>query len=176
MSNQFIDLASYNVALGHAQASFDFHKSKIVKPDLMVVIDFKVPSYKKRFFIVKNGALLDALYVSHGVKSSDPSDLSMAKYFSNVIGSRKSSLGAMLTGEVYHGKHGRSLRLDGLDKCNSMVRARSIVIHAADYVGDSYVRRNGRCGQSWGCPAIDPALSDMIIDLIKGGTFIYIDG
>jgi hypothetical protein len=36
--------------------------------------------------------------------------------FSNSAQSYKSSLGFYATGEIYSGKHGKSLRLDGLEK------------------------------------------------------------
>jgi hypothetical protein len=39
-----------------------------------------------------------------------------ATSFSNSAQSYKSSLGFYATGEIYSGKHGKSLRLDGLEK------------------------------------------------------------
>src|SRR5690606_40188967 len=58
-----------------------------------------------------------------------------AKKFSNIPESFQSSLGFYATAEPYYGKHGYSLRLDGLEKgINDKARERAIVIHGADYV------------------------------------------
>ena len=143
---------------------------------VMVVINYREPSYRKRLYVfdIKTGRLLRAHHCAHGSKTSDRSDPALARYFSNVIGSRKTSLGAMKTGKVYQGKYGKSLKLHGLEKgINHNVYRRFVVIHPAKYVSDSYILGNGRCGQSWGCPAVDYAVSSSLIDLIKDGVFVY---
>lgn len=47
-----------------------------------------------------------------------------------------SSLGIYRCAETYEGKHGYSMRLDGLEPTNSLARERAIVIHSADYVSE----------------------------------------
>ena len=82
-----------------------------------------------------------------------------------------------MASEVYSGKHGRSLKLDGLDEgINSAARARGIVIHAAAYVGQSTINQMGRLGRSFGCPAVSPEVSNLVINTIKGGSMLYING
>src|SRR5262249_31752492 len=76
-----------------------------------------------------------------------------ASMFSNENGSKKSSLGIYLTAETYIGKHGLSLRLDGMEPTNSNARKRDIVLHGAEYVSDETIKKQGRLGKSWGCPA-----------------------
>jgi hypothetical protein len=79
-----------------------------------------------------------------------------------------SSLGVFLTRDTYIGKHGLSLRLQGLDKgVNDLSMERAIVIHAAEYV-----RRTGAVGRSWGCPAVRPEISSALIDAVRGGTLL----
>ena len=58
------------------------------------------------------------LHVAHG-EGSDPDDSGYAKTFSNVEGTRASSLGFFTTAETYSGEYGYSLRLDGLSSTNS---------------------------------------------------------
>ena len=83
------------------------------------------------------------------------------------------SLGAFLTGDTYIGKHGLSLRLNGLEKgVNDNCMERAIVMHAAAYVSDSLARTQGRIGRSWGCPAVRPEISRHLIEALQGGTLV----
>ncbi len=137
------------------------------------VADFSLSSKEKRLWIVDidSKRLLLNTWVSHGRGSG----LDMATAFSNTVNSHQSSLGFYVTGEVYHGKHGRSLRLDGMDAgSNSKARERAIVIHGADYVSAAAIKNLDRLGLSHGCPAVPSVLSDEIIDLIKGKSVLYI--
>jgi hypothetical protein len=84
------------------------------------------------------------------------------------------SLGAFLTGDTYIGKHGLSLRLQGLEKgVNDKCMERAIVIHAAPYVNDSDAKTKGRIGRSWGCPAVRPEISRRLIETVQGGTLVF---
>ncbi len=104
-------------------------------------------------------------WVAHGQGSGDD----MANRFSNNNESHQSSLGFYLTDDVYIGKHGKSLRLDGLDNgINSAARARGIVVHAADYVCQNTINQIGRLGRSFGCPAVSPEVAQTVINTIKG--------
>lgn len=101
----------------------------------------------------------------------------MAQKFSNINSSFMSSLGFYVTGETYEGKHGYSLRLDGVEKgFNDNARERAIVIHGADYANPDFVLATGRLGRSLGCPALPMALHREIIDTIKNGSCLFIYG
>ncbi len=80
-----------------------------------------------------------------------------------------SSLGFFLTAEEYIGKHGRSMRLDGLSVSNSKARERAIVIHGAPYVNET----RSILGRSHGCPAVDNKLINQVIDSLKEGSLIF---
>lgn len=141
----------------------------------LTVIDFTKSSCIKRMWIIDllNKTLVLNTWVAHGQGSGDD----MASRFSNINESHQSSLGFYLTDDVYFGKHGRSLRLDGLeDGINSAARARGIVIHAAQYVCQNTINQTGRLGRSFGCPAVSPEVSNQVIDTIKGGSLLYING
>jgi len=142
---------------------------------ILTVIDFNRPSHEKRMWIVDmvNETLLLNTWVAHGQGSG----VDTANTFSNTDNSHQSSLGFYLTDDVYFGKHGRSLHLDGLDEgFNSSARQREIVVHAADYVSQSFIDQNGRIGRSWGCPAVAPEVAGQVIDDIKGKTVMFING
>ncbi|MGR5118876.1 murein L,D-transpeptidase catalytic domain family protein [Vibrio astriarenae] len=142
------------------------------KKSLLTIIDYSRPSTEKRFFVIDldKQKLVYNTYVSHGVNSGGKT----ATKFSNVVNSRKTSLGTFLTDDTYYGGNGYSLRLDGLSKGkNDRARERYIVVHGADYATESFIKQNGYLGRSWGCPALPPELARDIIDLIKDGSVIY---
>jgi len=140
---------------------------------ILSIADFDKSSKTKRLWIVdlKNDSLLLNTWVSHGRGSGND----MATKFSNLSNSYQSSLGFYITGEVYNGKHGRSLRLDGMDSgFNDNARARAIVLHGAPYVSSQAIQSLNRLGLSHGCPAVPLELTNQIIDLIKEKTVLYI--
>ncbi len=146
-----------------------------LKSQILTVIDFSLPSTAKRMWIIdpEKGQILLNTVVSHGRNSGEL----IAKSFSNQPESFKSSLGFYKTAETYSGKHGYSLRLDGLEKgFNDQARSRAIVIHGADYAREEFAKSVGRLGRSLGCPALPSELSARAIDLIKGGSLLFIFG
>lgn len=152
-------------------------KDKITNARYSVIVDMCQPSYRKRFIVFdhETGKVIRKHHVAHGVGSNKSSNNRVyATKFSNVIMSKKTSLGAYVTGKVYYGRYGKSLNLHGLEDTNSRAFVRRIVIHKARYVTDDYILSNGRAGNSWGCLALDPAVYNYIIDLLKGGAFVYV--
>lgn len=142
---------------------------------ILTIVDFDRPSHSKRMWIIdlQSATLLVNTWVAHGQGSGDD----IANQFSNIDSSHQSSLGFYLTGEIYTGKHGRSLRLDGMDaNFNSNARQRDIVVHGADYVSQQSINTIGRLGRSFGCPAVAPELTSSIINLIKNKTVLFING
>ena len=151
-----------------------FYKIKTIKKStLLTIIDFSKPSTQERLFVIdlEHKNLLIQSYVAHGQNSGE----NKAKRFSNTEDSHQSSLGFYLTAETYTGKHGYSLRLDGIEKgINNNARLRNIVIHKASYVSKSFIKKNGRLGRSWGCPALPQEKNKEIINLIKEGSCLFI--
>lgn len=141
-------------------------------PSTLTVIDFSKPSTERRLWVydLNSPALLFEELVSHGRNSG----MNLATSFSNLAESNKSSLGLYRTAEAYIGKHGYSLRLDGLDRgFNDRARERAIVIHGADYVSEAITKAQGRLGRSLGCPAVRPEISRELIDAVKGGGLVF---
>ena len=142
---------------------------------ILTIIDLAKSSCQKRMWIVDliNNELILNTWVAHGSGSGDD----MANRFSNANDSHASSLGFYTTDDVYNGKHGLSLRLDGLDEgFNNNARMRSIVIHAAPYVCEGTIAEMGRLGRSQGCPAVSPKVAGTVINTIKGKTVLFING
>lgn len=150
-------------------------KGLLKKDDLLVLIDYSKPSDTERFFVidVNKKKLLYKSLVAHGKNSGDK----YAWGFSNRPGSHKSCLGFFITGETYEGKHGLSLSLLGVEPgINDNAYKRRIVIHGADYVSQEFIEKYGRPGRSFGCPALPRNVANSIIELIKGGSCLFIFG
>jgi hypothetical protein len=96
--------------------------------------------------------------------------------FSNAITSQKTSAGLFVTGEIYVGQHGRSLRLHGLQPgVNDNAFQRRIVIHGAPYVSwKTMLVNGGRLGHSSGCPAVAEDQVEHIIGQLQRGSLVYI--
>lgn len=150
-------------------------RRSIQRPIFLTIIDFSKPSTEKRFYVLdmKSKKVFYETYVSHGVNIGNLN----ATKFSNRVNSRQSSLGFFLTNETYFGSKGYSLRLDGLEPgINSNARKRAIVIHGAEYANPDFIEKTGRLGRSWGCPALPLGLNKEIIDTIKDGSVIFVNG
>lgn len=142
---------------------------------IFTVIDYELHSSEKRMWVIDlgTGALLFHEHTTHG-SGSDRNHDGNADRMSNVNGSNSSNVGLLRTAETYHGRHGESLRLDGLeDGFNDNARSRAIVMHSAGYADDSFRERHGKMGRSQGCPALDPDVAGDIIQTIKGGTLVF---
>ena len=147
--------------------------NKLSNDSLLTIVDFSKKCNEKRLFLVdiKNRCIIKNTLVAHGMNTG----VLEATSFSNQVSSHKSSLGLYLTGSTYTGKHGYSLRLIGLEKgINNNALKRAIVVHAAKYVSNKYIQKNGRIGRSFGCPALPLAENKVIIDLIKDNSCFYI--
>jgi hypothetical protein len=149
-----------------------------VRRPVLTIIDYELPSYEQRLWVIdmKVGRVLHQEWVAHGMGKPRGSGGTMeeALSFSNRKGTLKSSLGLFITAETYYGRHGYSLKLDGLEEgVNDKARERLIVLHGADYVTED--RAKGRLvGRSWGCPAVRPGIAKILIDAIKSGSVLWI--
>ncbi len=148
-------------------------KNMIRRSNYLTICDFSQSSKKKRLYIidVDNSKLVTNTYVAHGKNSGGE----FANSFSNKPESLQSSLGFYITDNTYIGKHGLSLRINGVDPgFNDKALMRTIVIHGADYVNESRVQQGGYMGRSWGCPAVPKKEATDIITTIKNGTCLFI--
>ncbi|MBO9658621.1 MAG: murein L,D-transpeptidase catalytic domain family protein [Chitinophagaceae bacterium] len=173
-------------AIGLSRQAFDyaqkgwnklFNEGKLGNDSILAIADFSQPSSQKRLYILdlKEYKVLFNTLVAHGRNSGKE----IATSFSNSNSSYKSSPGFYVTGETYNGKHGYSLKLNGVEKgINDNAYSRAIVVHGANYVDESYIANQGYIGRSQGCPAVPEKEAQPIINTIKNNTcfFIYEPG
>lgn len=165
-----IDPALFALALD--AASHAVRRGDANSPRTLTVIDFSRPSTQKRLWVfdLESRDLLFHEHVAHGRGSG----ANLATSFSNVPESNQSSLGLFRTAEAYIGKHGLSLRLDGLERgVNDRARERAIVIHGAEYVNAATAQAQGRLGRSLGCPAVRPEIARPLIEAVKNGGLLF---
>jgi hypothetical protein len=145
----------------------------LIQKNIITIVDFSLSSNTKRLWVINletNTILFNSL-VAHGKNTGEE----YANSFSNSNNSYKSSLGFYVTGETYKGKHGMSLKLDGLEKgINDHARERGVVMHAANYVSESFIKNNKRLGRSQGCPAIPVESLQEIVNTIKDKSCLFI--
>jgi L,D-transpeptidase catalytic domain len=164
-------------AFEYAAKGYSYLKSqgKLLNTKVLSIIDFTLPSSKKRLFIidVENYRLLFNTYVAHGQNTGEE----YASKFSNKPDSYQSSLGFYLTSGTYMGKNGFSLQLDGLEYgINNNASERAIVMHGAPYVSEGFINNRGYIGRSHGCPAVPEKMNRPIIERIKNGSCLFIYG
>ena len=136
--------------------------SKSIRKDsYAILIDYDLPFFMNRLWIIDwdSDEVLARAHVSHAWRSG----FWTPTLFSNLPGSRISSKGCFVTAKSYNGKFGLGMRLKGLETGkNHNVRRRAIVFHS-----------------SWGpwssgCFMTLPWRNRSIIDLTKGGSFMYV--
>lgn len=140
--------------------------------DVVGLVDFSRPSNEPRLHLVDTTTgQVESFLVAHG-RGSDPAHTGWVQRFSNDFGSFASCEGAFVTGGYYYGKHGRSMRVIGLDPTNSNAEAREIVVHAAPYVGPEILRETGKLGRSEGCFALDPTVLPTVLTRLGTGRLL----
>ncbi|TAL57548.1 MAG: murein L,D-transpeptidase catalytic domain family protein, partial [Legionella sp.] len=145
----------------------------VKRNDILTVIDYSLSSNQKRLWVfdLKAKKMLFNTYVSHGIRSGTL----FSKYFSNINNSKASSLGVYRTEKAYYGREGLSLRLEGLENhFNGNAFNRYIVMHGGWYMEEDFIKKYGRAGRSWGCPAVPLALYQAIINTIKENSLFVV--
>lgn len=129
------------------------------------LIDMRLPSGKKRFFVYDfaKDSLLTAGLVAHG---SCNTPYLAEPVFSNAPNSGCSSLGRFKIGSAYWGRFGKAFKLYGLDSSNTNCYKRAIVLHAYKHVPDAEVYPRPICN-SFGCPMISCQFLKTLSQLLK---------
>lgn len=168
----FAALDSHGDIVNAARLALARHGSSAQTRDLVGVADFSPASSAARFHLVDiNNGRTASYLVAHG-RGSDPDHSGWLKRFSNDEGSSATSSGVYLTAGEYQGKHGRSMRLKGLDPSNCNAEARAVVIHGAWYVSPQMVAAHGKLGRSEGCLAFSEANLPQVLERLGPGRLI----
>lgn len=157
---------------GLARANLDRLGEAVKHRDLVGIADFSSASKTPRFHLLDmQGGQVRSLLVAHG-RGSDPSHTGWVRSFSNAFGSAASSEGAYVTGAYYVGKHGRSMRLEGMDPGNDNAMQRAIVVHGAWYVSPKMAAERGMLGRSEGCFAFAENDLPQVLDRLGPGRML----
>lgn len=141
--------------------------------EIISICDYSLSANTKRMWVIDlhEKKVLYNSFVAHGQGTGEE----FATEFSNKENSHQSSIGFYITGNTYIGEHGLSLYLHGMDEgFNSAAYERSIVLHGAAYVCESFINQHKRLGRSWGCPAVSTSLAPQLIPLLKEGTCLFV--
>ena len=158
-----------------ARRALDWHRDRIALRDRFVAIDFGLHSREPRMSIVDLvGGWRRTYRVAHG-RGSDPEHSGQLQRFSNEHNSLATSAGTYVTGDIYDGKYGQSMRLIGLDPANTNAEDRAIVLHCAPYVSAEHLATWGRLGRSDGCFVVDPLVQHEVLAMIGPRRMIYAD-
>ena len=133
-NQEFINPDALKKALtGYAQLKAQ-HKADQAR--YLTVVDYTKPSNSRRMYLIDltHNRIVDQTWVAHGMGRDAQSIVGRDGFGSNPStsddpGSKLSSEGFAITQNIYKGKFGSSLRLQGLDARNRHLSDRGIVIH-----------------------------------------------
>ena len=125
--------------------------------DLCILVDMKIPSGKKRFFLwdLKGDSILKSGMCSNGSCGNLASyDANKSPQFSNIPESHCSSLGKYKIGKRGYSTFGINInyKLHGLEKTNDNAYKRYIVFHSWGISDEEIYPLE--ISESWGCPAV----------------------
>ena len=169
---------SWAQALEAAKRSFQKHRNRIKRKDLMVLINYDTLAFDPKtklentdrlriYDIKQNWKPVQSNWVSHAAASG----IGCARRFSNEHESYLSSKGAYVTNRTLHTspRFGYpALKVHGLEiGVNDHAHARAIIFHEAPD-GQS------RIDYSLGCFMTRPAINRTLLKQVKGGRFLYV--
>ncbi len=169
----YLSATNPKISLDRIRQAKDFTLKQDCSNNYAIFIDMSLPSNEKRWYVVDLEAkkILYETYVAHGKGSGEGKQ---ATSFSDRPGSYCTALGIYKIKGRCTGEHGLSYILDGLEKNNKNAMSRGIIIHSAWYADDDFIFNYGRCGNSWGCPAISTNALKTCEPYLKPGTIVWI--
>ena len=139
---------------------FVTHCRKMLKPHLKrgfnqgvaFYVDLTRPSNQNRFFVLD---LRHNRVLARGLCCNGRTDAQGHVLYSNENGSNCSSKGAVRISYRYRGQFGKAYKLEGLERSNSNLFARAVVLHAHGCIPPA-PQPESIC-VSEGCPTVNPA-------------------
>jgi hypothetical protein len=155
-----VDKTAFRRVQQKASLLLDFSKRAGYDTNYCFLVDMRIASGKKRFFVynLQADSIELAGLVTHGSGSDKDGD---AEVFSNKPQSYCTSLGTYKIGNDYMGRFGLAYKLSGLDVSNSKAYERNVVLHAHACVPNEEVYPLSIC-QSLGCPTVSPSFLEKL--------------
>lgn len=133
--------------------------------DIYFLIDMQQHSGSNRFYIYsrKFDSVLHTGLVAHG---SGDAAFAATPIFSNVAGSKCTSLGHYKIGVPYIGNFGKAYKLHGLDSSNSNAFSRYVVLHSYQFMPNEETYPEYLMN-SQGCPMISEKFMEIVSTYIN---------
>jgi len=166
----FISMLTYSQTVNAQQEYFKHARMQIKKyspprKDFAIVIDYRKSILTDRLYVLDlvNDTILIRSRVAHAWRSGSL----YPKKFSNIKGSRMSSVGNYITEKkIVSPKFGYAMLVRGLDaKVNTNAQLREIIFHSDRKMESKW---------SWGCFATPEAVNKKIIDLTSNGVLVCV--
>lgn len=134
----------------------------------LLLWDLSLHSGRRRFVVwnVGRDCAEHSFVASHGSGSAKSKVRSAYARLSNEDGSHLSAEGRALVAERYEGRYGVAYRLDGLDKSNSALRQRCVVLHSWRYTTSFPIYPIPTVG-SWGCPVLSRRAMQIVDEILR---------
>ena len=162
-----IVVSDYAIEIAHLKK---FAKKNNKNQDVAFMIDYSLHSGKNRFFVVdlKKSKIIKKALICHGSCKNEAKNGSKAVNFSNTSESLCTSLGMAVIGERAYSQWGKNYKywLDGLEKTNSNMRKRIVVLHGWEHVPDEEIYPESIV-MSWGCPTVSTKVLDELDIILK---------
>jgi len=158
---------NYTTEIAHIKK---FAKQNNKNQDVAFMIDYSLHSGKNRFFVVdlKKSTITKKALICHGSCKNEAKNGAKAVNFSNTSESLCTSLGMAVIGERDYSQWGKNYKywLDGLEKTNSNMRKRIVVLHGWEHVPDEEIYPESIV-MSWGCPTVSTKVLDALDIILK---------
>ncbi len=139
----------------------------------LMIVDYTLGADRARLWVIstQTNKILYNVRVAHGIASGKI----QAHTFSNVVGSKMSSLGVFVTKGLYYGQWGQSINLEGLEPgFNTNAYKRRIVVHNAPKRSTArLIESKNKPLFSFGCFVVEPSIGNTLIPKLAEGTVIF---
>lgn len=176
-------LTSQGINPNAARAALNFydrHDDQFKNNNYLTIIDYTLPSNRKRFYLIdnKSGEVVK-YFVGHGRGSGKDrwvERVANTLPANKQVGSLRTPVGAFKTLWTKRSRtSGYSLTLKGLQTANRTAFERYIYVHGSKKVSpdSDYVLKHGQVALSEGCFMLEKRYNPSVIAKIKNGSFLF---
>ncbi len=141
----FVSKDAFLKAMAGRKPILEKYGSKVSNKNIITIVDYTRPSNERRLYVIdiSTGKVLHNTWVAHGSSGKEFGEgqdgFGSNPKMSNAHGSLSSSDGFIIAGAKSRGNaFGNNLLLNGIDRANSNLMARSVVMHRWNTPFDSY--------------------------------------